>query len=134
MDGEKRPCFGAVLLGAGNSTRMGGEKSKVLESLGGKPVLAWSLQVLGECPWVGEVVLVCREEDRPAVEALAGNCPVPVQVVAGVIPLAGAPPVQELPHLVPVRHGDPPVLPAPFVLLQEGIDVVFLLVIFFCSL
>ena len=54
MDGEKRPCFGAVLLGAGNSTRMGGEKSKVLESLGGKPVLAWSLQVLGECPWVGE--------------------------------------------------------------------------------
>ena len=83
MDGEKKPCFGAVLLGAGNSTRMGGEKSKVLESLGGKPVLAWSLQVLGECPWVGEVVLVCREEDRPAVEALAGNCPVPVQVVAG---------------------------------------------------
>ena len=62
---------------------MGGEKSKVLESLGGKPVLAWSLQVLGECPWVGEVVLVCREEDRPAVEALAGSCPVPVQVVAG---------------------------------------------------
>ena len=83
MDGEKKPCFGAVLLGAGNSTRMGGEKSKVLESLGGKPVLAWSLQVLGECPWVGEVVLVCREEDRPAVEALAGSCPVPVQVVAG---------------------------------------------------
>ena len=83
MDGEKKPCFGAVLLGAGNSTRMGGEKSKVLESLGGKPVLAWSLQVLGECPWVGEVVLVCREEDRPAVEALARNCPVPVQVVAG---------------------------------------------------
>ena len=31
--------FGAVIVAAGNSTRMGGALSKVLEPLGGKPVL-----------------------------------------------------------------------------------------------
>ena len=62
--------FGAVIVAAGSSRRMGGQGSKVLEDLGGKPVLLYSFQTLASSPWVGELAVVCREEDRPQVEAL----------------------------------------------------------------
>ena len=62
--------FGAVIVAAGSSRRMGGQGSKVLEDLGGQPVLLYSFRTLASSPWVGELAVVCREEDRPQVEAL----------------------------------------------------------------
>ena len=76
--------FGAVIVAAGNSSRMGGGVSKVLEPLGGRPVLLHSLEVLEACPSVGELCVVCREEDKPQVEALLkGRGGKPLSLVAG---------------------------------------------------
>lgn len=75
--------FGAVLLAAGNSTRMGGSRSKVLEELGGRPALCRSLEVLDCCPLIGEICLVCREQDRADMLPLTSGLATPVQVVPG---------------------------------------------------
>ncbi len=80
VDGQ----FGAVIVAAGSSSRMGGSGSKVLEDLGGKPVLLYSFQTLAKCPWVGELCVVCRAEDQEQIEAmLAGKTEKPVTVVPG---------------------------------------------------
>ena len=78
---EKR--FGAVIVAAGNSTRMGRSRSKVLETLGGKPVLRWSLEALEKSPQVGEIVVVCRDRDKPEMEKAASGISLPVSFVAG---------------------------------------------------
>lgn len=75
--------FGAVLLAAGNSTRMGGSRSKVLEELGGRPALCRSLEVLDRCPLIGEICLVCRERDRADMLPLTSGLATPVRVVPG---------------------------------------------------
>ncbi|HIV48100.1 MAG TPA: 2-C-methyl-D-erythritol 2,4-cyclodiphosphate synthase [Candidatus Acutalibacter stercorigallinarum] len=75
--------FGAVLLAAGNSTRMGGSRSKVLEELGGRPALCRSLEVLDRCPLIGEICLVCREQDRGDMLPLTSGLATPVRVVSG---------------------------------------------------
>ena len=75
--------FGAVLLAAGNSTRMGGSRSKVLEELGGRPALCRSLEVLDRCPLIGEICLVCREQDRADMLPLTSGLATPVRVVPG---------------------------------------------------
>lgn len=80
MDGQ----FGAVIVAAGNSTRMGGAIPKVLENLNGRPVLLYSFLALAACPEVGELCVVCREEDRPRVEGLLRDMTdKPFTVVAG---------------------------------------------------
>ena len=75
--------FGAVLLAAGNSTRMGGSRSKVLEELEGRPALCRSLEVLDRCPLIGEICLVCREQDRGDMLPLTSGLNTPVRVVPG---------------------------------------------------
>ena len=75
--------FGAVLLAAGNSTRMGGGRSKVLEELGGRPALCRSLEVLDRCPLIGEICLVCREQDLADMLPLTSGLATPVRVVPG---------------------------------------------------
>ncbi len=75
--------FGAVVVAAGNSTRMGGGRSKVLEDIGGKPALCRSLAALCACPQIGETVVVCREEDRAEMEKAAGTQKLPVRFVPG---------------------------------------------------
>lgn len=80
MEGQ----FGAVVVAAGKSTRMEGGTSKVLEDLGGKPVLLYSFMTLAQSPWVGELCVVCREEDLDQVRALlVGKTRKPVAVVPG---------------------------------------------------
>lgn len=80
MEGQ----FGAVIVAAGKSTRMEGGTSKVLEDLGGKPVLLYSFMTLAQSPWVGELCVVCREEDLDQVRALlVGKTRKPVAVVPG---------------------------------------------------
>ena len=55
--------FGAVLLAGGDSTRMGGGRSKVLAPLGGQPALLRPLRVLCSCRYVKKLCLVCREQE-----------------------------------------------------------------------
>lgn len=62
--------FGAVIVAAGNSTRMGGTRSKVLEPLCGRPVLWYSLSAFSSCGEIGELAVVCREEDRAQFQAV----------------------------------------------------------------
>lgn len=75
--------FGAVVVAAGNSTRMGGAGSKVFADLGGKPVLRWSLEALDACPFVAEVCIVCREEDMEAARQAARGLEKPVKLARG---------------------------------------------------
>lgn len=75
--------FGAVVVAAGNSSRMGGGRSKVLERLGGRPVLRWSLEALAASPEIGEIVVVCREEDLPEMRQAAAGLSLPVRFTVG---------------------------------------------------
>ena len=75
--------FGAVIVAAGNSSRMGRGRSKVLESLGGKPVLRWSLEALENSPQIGEIAVVCRLEDREEMKKAAAGITLPVSFVTG---------------------------------------------------
>lgn len=54
---------GAVILAAGNSTRMGGKINKQLYELNGIPVLAHTLTAYQKCPLIREIVVVTRPED-----------------------------------------------------------------------
>ena len=54
----------AIILAAGNSTRMGGI-NKQTEPVGGIPVLARTLLAYEDCPLIQEIVLVIRLSDFP---------------------------------------------------------------------
>lgn len=81
--------FGAVLVAAGNSTRMGkletpgGSQNKVFALLWGKPVLRYSLEVLEEMDCIREIVVVCREQEQAQAQALLQGLKTPGQVVLG---------------------------------------------------
>ena len=53
----------AVILAAGNGTRMEIDKSKMLLEIGGKTVLERSVEAFSELPEIDEVIVVCRECD-----------------------------------------------------------------------
>lgn len=53
----------AIILGAGNGTRMGIEKSKLLLEIGGKTVIERTVDVFENCPEIDEIIVVCRECD-----------------------------------------------------------------------
>ncbi|CAN5353644.1 IspD/TarI family cytidylyltransferase [soil metagenome] len=55
----------AVLLAGGSGIRFGARISKVYAPLGGRPLLAHSLQALGDHPDVDDVVVVIRDGDGP---------------------------------------------------------------------
>ncbi|MFU8829547.1 MAG: IspD/TarI family cytidylyltransferase, partial [Phycisphaerales bacterium] len=52
-----------VLLAGGSGTRMQQAENKVYLPVGGRTMLAWSLEVFERSPLVGSVVLVAREGD-----------------------------------------------------------------------
>lgn len=60
----------AIILGAGNGTRMGIEKSKMLLEIGGKTVIERSVAAFAELPEIDEIIVVCRESDIEAFSAL----------------------------------------------------------------
>ncbi len=62
---------GVVLLAAGDSTRMGGDK--MLFKLSGKPVFEYSLDVFQRCQRVGRIVVVASESNFDAVTRLVSN-------------------------------------------------------------
>ena len=60
----------AIILGAGNSARMGGEKSKMLLKIGGKTVIERSVEAFSDMPEIDEIIVVCRECDLKAFSEL----------------------------------------------------------------
>lgn len=53
----------AVILGAGNGTRMEMKKSKMLLKIGNKTVIERSVNAFLDLPEIDEIVVVCREND-----------------------------------------------------------------------
>ncbi len=53
----------AVVLAAGNGTRMGIDKSKLLIDIGGKTVIERSVAVFEDMAEIDEIIVVCRECD-----------------------------------------------------------------------
>lgn len=53
----------AVILGAGNSTRMGLDKSKLLLEIGGKTVIERTVDKFLDMAEIDEIIVVCRECD-----------------------------------------------------------------------
>lgn len=53
----------AVILGAGNGTRMGIDKSKMLIDICGKSVIQRSVEAFLDLPQIDEIIVVCRECD-----------------------------------------------------------------------
>lgn len=78
------PYCSAVIAAAGSSQRMEGE-NKLLLPLGGKPVLAHTLQAIDRSPSIREIIIAAREEDmvRFAELCKAWDIGKPVKVVLG---------------------------------------------------
>lgn len=53
----------AIIPAAGNGTRMGADKNKLLLEVLGRPVISWTLSAFESCPVVDEVILVANEQD-----------------------------------------------------------------------
>ena len=62
----------AVIVSAGNSTRMGGINKQFLE-LNGTPVLIHTLSVFNDLDLIDEIVVVTRENDVDAVKSLVSK-------------------------------------------------------------
>lgn len=81
---KRQATFAAILVAAGNSTRMGGSVSKLLLPLAGEPVLAHTLRAFDACKRLDRVVIVAREEDRESfIPLLVRFCHKPYCLVCG---------------------------------------------------
>ena len=60
LDHGLAAMFGVVIVAAGQSIRMGGT-DKIFADLGGKPVLAHSVQIFHDRSFVGQIVIVLNE-------------------------------------------------------------------------
>lgn len=60
----------AIILAAGNSTRMGKNVNKQMETLCGVPVLAHTLLAYQKCKLISEIIVVTRPQDFDAVYKL----------------------------------------------------------------
>ena len=53
----------AIIVAAGNSTRMGGGVSKQMALLEGMPVVVRTLRAYQQSPEIGEIIVVAREDE-----------------------------------------------------------------------
>ncbi len=74
-----------IVLAAGSGTRIGHHHSKAYLPLAGRPIVAWSLELLWRVPGVDRLVLAARAEELElAAELLERELPgVPVELVPG---------------------------------------------------
>jgi 2-C-methyl-D-erythritol 4-phosphate cytidylyltransferase len=75
----------AILAAAGHGARLGMRKQ--LYELDGRPVAAWSLATIADCPLVTDVIIACEADEREAFAALArahGGSKVRAVVAGGV--------------------------------------------------
>ncbi|WP_339745190.1 bifunctional 2-C-methyl-D-erythritol 4-phosphate cytidylyltransferase/2-C-methyl-D-erythritol 2,4-cyclodiphosphate synthase [uncultured Maricaulis sp.] len=75
--------IGAIIVAAGRGTRAGGEIPKQYREIGGRPVLARTLEAFLSHPAIGPVVVVIGAEDDQRFEALAPRLSGPVETVTG---------------------------------------------------
>lgn len=82
---DMAPATSAVIVAAGNSTRMGKGVSKQLLKLSGVPVLARTLHAFAQSGYVDEIVLVTRAEDMHDITLLLTKYGIkkPVRLVIG---------------------------------------------------
>lgn len=75
---------GVVIVAAGRGARFGAA-SKILAEVGGRPMLAWSLDAVGQVPHVEEIVVVAGAHSEHGIRALiaAGSFSHRVAVVCG---------------------------------------------------
>ena len=76
-----KPC-GAVIVAAGNASRMGGV-DKIMADLGGKPVIRRTAESFQDCDAVKEIVVVTREDLIIPIGDLLHDLPKLRAVVAG---------------------------------------------------
>lgn len=70
----KKPQYvSAILVCAGNSTRMGLGKSKQFIDLLGKPAVYYTLLAFQQSLSVNEIVIVCRNEDKPEFQKITAE-------------------------------------------------------------
>jgi 2-C-methyl-D-erythritol 4-phosphate cytidylyltransferase len=83
---RERAVAAAMVLAGGSGSRVGADRNKVYLPVGGRSVLAWSIDAMAGAPGVGPVVLVVRPGDRDAARAVLADEVVharDVQVVDG---------------------------------------------------
>lgn len=73
---------GAVIVAAGNASRMGGI-DKVMAPLDGEPMIRRTVRAFQQCDAIGEIVVVTREDLLPKVIGLCAEFPKVKTVVAG---------------------------------------------------
>ena len=76
-----KPC-GAVIVAAGNASRMGGV-DKIMADLGGKPVIRRTAESFQDCDAVKEIVVVTREDLILPITSLCAQMDKVQAVVAG---------------------------------------------------
>ena len=59
---NNKPFVSAVIVSAGNSSRMGGVNKQFL-NIGGMPVIAHSIKAFQDCTFIDEIVIVTRDID-----------------------------------------------------------------------
>lgn len=74
--------FSAVLVAAGQSTRMGG-KSKIWESIAGQTVIERTISAFVRTDCITDIVLVCREDERERLREIIRRFAKPVTLTAG---------------------------------------------------
>lgn len=65
------PFVSAIIVAAGNSTRMQTKTSKQFIIIDGKPVLIKTLEAFQKCELISEIIVVCRKCDISQIKALA---------------------------------------------------------------
>lgn len=60
----------AIIVAAGNSTRMNRKGSKQMIPLLGKPVLVYTLQAFQQAKQIDKIVVVCRSEEKEQIQNL----------------------------------------------------------------
>jgi len=81
IDGSGVPAD-TIVVAAGRSSRMGG-RDKLFAEIGGRPLLAWTLDALVSSPAVGRVVVVTSADRRAALAGAPWLPAVVLDVVAG---------------------------------------------------
>lgn len=60
----------AIIVAAGNSTRMGTGRPKIFEDILGIPSVVYTLNEFNICDLVNEIIIVCKEEHRDTIKNL----------------------------------------------------------------
>lgn len=63
----------AIIVGAGNGTRMKSEKSKLLLKINGKTVIERTVDVFSKIDLIDEIIVVCREGDLNEFESVLSD-------------------------------------------------------------